>query len=311
MVPRAAIAMWLCAVACAACADRAVPHHPTTAALYRDLERLVTLTEAAGWDIDRVEIDQTLPDALLSVCRVPEARRAELLAWLDARVAAQGGDVRAVYVARGRSLDRVRDLLVATRVRMLLRAAMAAAPADCPFWIEPSDRFRGRQISDDRWQLSFGGGGKGIVSHRAGTVDLQFGGAGRVLFGRAIGSRYTLLAGLEVGASASFPKDDMDERGNLVLGLDVVVPAVVRYRLVNTYWEAEVGYLEHVTENRLDGVPGVHVGLAIGGRAARRRWLLPGAAFGIAYERTFPSAGQDDPIDLVKLGFRAAVDIDW
>ena len=57
-------------------------------------------------------------------------------------------------------------------------------------------------------------------------------------------------------------------------------------------------------------MPGVKIGIAFGGRAARRNWFLPGAVFGISYERTLPNESQGEPLNLIKLGFRVAIDVD-
>ena len=114
-----------------ACA-RTVPPGQSSAALYRDLQRLVTLTDAAGWDIDRVEVEGMLADALMSVCRVEPEHRAALMKWIAGRVDALGGDVKAQYAARGNKLGRVEQLLEITRIRSLLVAALAAADEDCP-----------------------------------------------------------------------------------------------------------------------------------------------------------------------------------
>lgn len=291
------------AVAVCGCA-RALPPEPTSSALYRDLQRLVTLSQTAGWSIDRVELDELLPDALLSVCHVEPARRAALLAWLDARIAELGGPVEDAWRARGRDLRRVEELLETTRVRMLLARTIDVADADCPFWIEPRARFRGRQITDDRWILSFGGGGKGILLRQDGQGDVNFGGAGRLMLGRATGDRWTWLLGFELGASASFPREPGGDRSSLVLGFDAVIPAVARFRQVNSYWELEAGYLMHFTEDDTDVQPGVRLGVSFGGRASRKRWFFPGAVFGVSYERTF-----DGDLQLLKFGFRAAIDI--
>jgi hypothetical protein len=53
----------------------------------------------------------------------------------------------------------------------------------------------------------------------------------------------------------------------------------------------------------------MHVGVAFGGRAARRRWFFPGAVFGVSYERTFPRETQGEPLQTLKLGFRVVIDI--
>jgi hypothetical protein len=290
-----------------ACARHVPPAKPA-AALYRDLERMVTLAETTGWHIDRIEIDELQSDALQSTCRVPVQRREQLLAWIDREVAAAGGPVERAYRARGRDLDAVDRLLTLTRIRMVLARAMASAAADCPFWMHPDEGFAGRQISDDRWQLHASGGGKLMMARIAGDSDLRFGGAGRLLLGRTIGSRSALYSGFEVGGRGNFPRNEEGERAGLVLGLDLVAPLVYRYTLVNSYVEAEAGWLGTVTEGE-DGLDqGIHIGAAFGARTTRTRWVFPGGALGISLERTFPSDGP--AVYLLKIGFRAALDLD-
>lgn len=289
---------------------RTLPPQKPAAVLYRDLDRIVTVASTTGWYIDRIELDKIETDALLSVCAVPPVARQDLEAWLDARIAAEGGPVREAFAKRGRDLSKVKELLRLTRIRMALGRATASAEQDCPFWIQPSERFGGRQISDGRWHVSMGGGGKGILVSQDGEQDIKFGGAGRLLLGRSIGHRVGLYGGLEAGASASFPRDEMGERGELIFGLDVVAPVVMRYTLVNSYWELEAGPFGSINELDRELIPGLHVGAAIGGRATRNRWFFPGAVFGVSYERTFPDGDQGEPIQTIKLGFRVAIDID-
>lgn len=289
---------------------RTVPPKTPSAALYRDLERLVGIAETTGWQIDRIELESMEKDALLSVCHTEAHVRAELLAWIDQRIAALGGDAETVWRARGKNMRKVNELMTETRIRMVLVRAMDQATRDCPFWIEPSPAFAGRQISDNRWSLTFGGGGKGIIVNQSGETDLRFGGAGRVLVGRQVGSRLGLYFGAESGGTASFPRDDAGERGNVVFGLDLVAPLVARYTLVNGYLELEAGPLGSINEVDRDLVPGMHLGFAFGGRASRQRWFFPGAVFGVSFERTFPTADQGDPITSIKLGFRVAIDVD-
>ncbi len=294
----------------AACA-RSLPETPTSAALYRDLERLVGLATTTGWGIDRLEVKGLESDALQSVCRTPFASRFQLLAWLDRRIEDEGGPVEQAYRSRGNRLSKVKHLLALTRVRMTLSHAMDAALSDCPFWIAEDDQFRGRQIADDRWQLSLGGGGKLILVSQAGEADINFGGSGRLMFGRAFGPRISILTGLDTGASASFPRDAMGNRGQLVLGIDAVIPVALRYRFVNSYLEVEAGPLGRFTEESDSVIPGIHMGIAFGGRASRKRWFFPGAVFGIVYEQTFPTQSYIDPIKSLKLGFRVAIDLDF
>jgi hypothetical protein len=291
----------------AACATTAPPAGPPRA-LYRDLERIVAFAETTGWDIDRREVDAVLGDALLTLCRVPEESRRALLVWVDQRIVALGGPVDEAWRRSSRKLGRVEVLLALTRLRMVLVAAMDAAPGDCPFWLEPSAGFRGRQISDDRWQLELGGGGKGILTGTQGVSDVTGGGAGRLNFYRHLGATWGIGIGIELGAGADFTVDENGQRSGLVFAFDVVTPVLFRWRAVNSFYELELGPFGHFTENQMELEPGVHVGFAVGGQALRQRWFLPGAAFAISYEHTFPDAGE--PLDMLKLGFRVALNVD-
>lgn len=301
---------WL-VVAATACAltsgcRQTLPKDGATSALYRDLQRLVALSTVVGWEIDRVEYRDLLSDSLMSVCRVPVDKRVALATWLDARIKQLGGPVEKAYQNRGRDLSKVAALLELTRVRGLLKTAASSATTDCPFWLRPDKNFRGQQLTDNRWLITLSGGGKAIGVLRGKSPALSGGGAGRLLFGRAFGSRWTFLVGGEVGGSGELPRDEGDEQG-VVLSVDFVAPLVVRYRFVNTYVELEGGYLYRLTEGSEGSASGGHIGIAFGGRAARRRWLFPGAVFGITLERTFPKSGVG--ITMVKIGFRAVLDL--
>lgn len=295
------------AVLLASCA-RTLPPDRSAAALFRDLEREVTIAETTGWSIDRLEVNALLSDALDSVCRVDPLARQQLLAWLDGQIAARGGPVEAAYQRSGRDLGDLDTLLVLHRVRLVLAEADRVAGVDCPFWIAVEEPFRGRQISDDRWQITMSGGGKGMILKQADRYDLSGGGAGRLLFGRTIGSRAGFYAGLELGATASFPKDDLGNRGELVIGVDIVTPVVYRHTLTNVYLEAEAGWLGKTSEEDFEQLDhGVHLGASIGARSLRTRFFFPGVAFTVAYERTFLD-GAD--LSTVKLGARVGLDID-
>lgn len=297
----------LIVAALAACARTPAPREPTPEALFRDLERIVTVNAATGWGVDRIEIEGMLKSTLDSVCRTDLLARRQLRDWIDGELQRLGAPVEMAYRARGKKLSKIEDLLVVTRVSKLLARAEEVA-SECPFWIEPQDAFRGRQISNGRWQVSFGGGGKGIVVRQGDRQDFNAGGAGRFLFGRTFASGNALYAGLEFGASAAFPKDETGERTALVIGADIVAPLVYRYTLRNTYFEVEAGWLGHTTEDDWDEFDhGVHVGFAFGGRALRTRFLFPGAALGVSYERTFVDG---DDVKTLKVGARVAFDLD-
>jgi hypothetical protein len=298
------------ALALAACGPRPAPRDPTTRTLFRDLERHVTVAATTGWGSDRLEIEAMLESTLDSVCRVDPLARRSLAGWLDAEIARLGGPVEKAWRERGKDLSRVGDLLVLTRVQKLLARAEELA-GDCPFWLEPEEPeepFRGRQISEQRLVLTFGGGGKGTVVLQGDRVDLNAGGAGRLLIGRAFSDGHALFAGVELGASASFPRSETGERGALVLGADLVAPLVYRRTLTNAFFELEAGWLGRSSEEDFGALDhGVHVGAALGARALRTRIVFPGAAFGISWERTF-QAGED--VTLLKIGARVSFDLD-
>lgn len=286
---------------------RPAPRDPATAALFRDLERLVTVAEAAGWGIDRTEVEGLLDQALDSVCRVPPLDRRVLAGWLDERLALAGGSAVAAWRARGKKLDAIEDELVFERVRLLLRRADEVSAADCPFYLEPTPGFAGRQMSNGRWQVTLNTGGKAILVHQDARTDVRFGAAGRLIAGRVTRGGTGIYLGGELGTSASFPKNDQGERVGLVLAIDLVAPVVVRWTWLNSYLELDAGWLGRATERDFTDVEhGVHLGVALGARALRTRFLFPGAGFGVAVERLF---GDDDSWQL-KLGARASFDID-
>ena len=206
------------------------------------------------------------------------------------------------------TLRAVKELLVLTRVQLVLARAEELS-LDCPFWLEPDPVFRGRQVSEHRFLISLGGGGKGHIVSQGTRQDLGFGGAGRVLFGRMFEDGDGLFIGAELGASGSFPRDEMGQRTTLQIGADLVTPVVYRYVVTtNTHLEFEAGWLGRSTEDDWSDVDhGVHFGFAIGGRALRARFLFPGAALGLSWERTFVDG--DDRI-VIKFGIRGGFDIE-
>ena len=298
--------------ASAGCTRPPLPAQPSSAALYRDMERLVTVREASGWEIDRLEIEHILSATLMSACQVEPAQRLALRDWVDERIAMTGGPVELAYQRRGKpgAAADYDELLTLTRVRALLDRTIAVAEDDCPFWLEPRGVFEGRQISDGRWQVSLSGGGRANLVISGGETDLEFGGASRALIGRVFDNGMGLYTGLEIGGGASVPKGDDGMRTSLVLGVDVVAPIMARYYWVNTFADFELGYIAHATEEDWSDLDhGVHVGAYVAGRAMRVRWFFPGGGFGVSYQRTFPVGGAE-PLNMIKVGFRGSLDFD-
>jgi hypothetical protein len=290
----------------AACSRTPAPKDPTERALYLDLERQVTVKAATGWGIDKLAIDGMLDSALDSVCRVDALGRRGLRQWLDNEIVRLGGPVEDAWRKRGKKLSKVDDLLELTRVRLLLERADELS-LDCPFWLEPENPFRGRQISENRWQVVLGGGGTASALQQGTQQDISAGGSGRLLIGRMFRDGDGLYLGADLGGSAQFPKDAMGARTSLELGIDVLAPVVYRHTLLNTFWEVEGGWLGHATEKDWSAFdPGVHIGVAFGGRALRQRFLFPGAALTVAWERLFLPGD-----DLTMIKFGARVQFDW
>ncbi len=290
-----------------ACAKRPAPVNPTERALFRDLERDVTVASTVGWGVDRIEIEKLLETALDSVCRVDPLARRQLATWIDGEIARLGGPVDVAWNKRGKKLSRVHDLVVMTRIQKLLARAEASS-TDCPFWVEPDSEFTGRQISQHRFQISFGGGGIGIAEQQGDRQDFSAGGAGRLMFGRMFDDGHGLYLGAELGASAGFPKDDTGMRTSLELALDAVGLVAYRHTFTNSYLEVEGGWLARSTERDWTSFDhGIHVGIALGARALRTRFLFPGAALGISWERLFVAG---DDLTMIKVGARVALDLD-
>lgn len=290
----------------AACAQRHAPDAPRQRELFHDYERIVTVTAAKGWGVDKLEIEKIEPEAMDSLCRVDSFDRRELARWIGGEIRRLGGPVEKAYQERGKKLDKVDDLLVLTRIQKVLARAEEMS-LDCPFWLQPEPDFHGRQLLKG-WMVSIGGGGKASLIYQGDQQDLSATGAGRILLGHTLGDSHLLMAGFEFGASAEFPKDEMGQRSSLELAADMVAPLVYRYSLTNAFFEIEGGWLGHSTERAWGHIDnGIHAGIAVGGRALRQRFVFPGAALGISYERTFLDG---DDLTTIKIGARFSFDIE-
>ena len=263
------------------------------------------MSEAGSWGADRLEVDALLRDALESVCRATPERRLALLGWLEARDRALGGPVEDAWKAHGRDLDAVSELVELTRIRKLLVAAMDAE-ADCPFWVEPAEPFSGRQIADDRWIFVVEFGGRVSLTFREGVFVPAFGPATRTVVGRMFGPHWGILFGLDGAGSALFPHSDELSSQAVRFALDLTMPIIVRYRMVNAYLEVEAGPVVRFMEDDADA-PGYHVGASYA-LLYTRRAFTPGLSFGVAFEKVLPSDGRSTYI--VKAGARIVLDFD-
>jgi hypothetical protein len=228
-----------------------------------------------------------MPDALESTCAVPVAARAALLARLDARVRDLGGPVEKAFVERGRDLDAVDELLVATRVRNLLAEAMRRAPAECPFWVVPSPRFRGVQSDAHRFTVNLETDGILLVRHFAGALTVGGGGSGRLLLGRGLDPRWSLLVGGELGGGALFEQSQPragSASAPLPLTFTAAVPFVIRKHDLTWHYEAELAPIAYFEQRDTHVSWGGRAGILVGKSGLRFRGIMPWAGIGLAFE---------------------------
>src|SRR4051812_33938433 len=67
--------------------------HGPFEALIEDLERLVEVQQAGSWRIDRYEIEDMMPAALMTVCKIPKGVRTRAIAYYDRKILAEGGPI--------------------------------------------------------------------------------------------------------------------------------------------------------------------------------------------------------------------------
>lgn len=295
-----------------ACAPT-LPQEPVTRALVRDVERVVDVRQRVGWVVDETEIEAVLPDVLMSACRVEPATRAAGLAWLDGEVALRGGSPAEAWLRAGKNLDKIEDLLLLSRARLVLaRADEWVRAGKCPFWMEPSPRFDGVQVVANRWILGAEAGGRFIVGQENGVSGFGAGGGGRVLGGYGFGERNSLFLAVEAGGGARFTKVPIGERATIPDFLAIVAVPVVGRRTfgLSGFVEAEVGFMAYLNNVEARVEPGFRAGVALGGTFVRlKRGLLPRFAFAVAMDHA-PGWGSDHmTLTQLSAGLRAGFDL--
>ena len=258
------------AVVCS-CAT-ALPEPPVQRALVRDVARVVDVRQKVGWLIDETEVEAALPDVLPSACRVGDTDRAASLAWLDGEVARRGGSPVEAWRAAGKDLEKIEDLLLFARARLVLaRADERVRQGKCPFWIEPVPNFDGNQALAYRWLFGAEAGGRFIVGSENGVLGYGAGGGGRVLLGYGLNERNALFVGLEGGGGARFTNVPIGERASIPDFLAIVAMPVIGRRTISLsgFVEAELGVSAYF--NQVEGIvePGVRAGVGIGGSYLR------------------------------------------
>ena len=314
MLLRNALATLLCTVTVlVAAAARAEP--PTAdrvadarAALLHDLSKIVEAQEATDWKVDRYEYEEMMPDALESVCATPQDVRIATIEHLRRREVQLGGPVEAAYRRSGGDLGEVAELRFVTRVRVLLEEALRRAPAECPFWIEPSLAFRGKQTDAGRFTLSLEGGGLFVLYHVQGAnPSLGGGGSGRLLFARGIDTHWSVLFGPDFGGAALFSQTDT---GEFPVVLVAALPLLLRRHDLTWHYDVELAPLVLFTNLTPQPSYGGRVGALLGISTPRFRRIMPWAGLGVAAEFTLPNDSRR-ATRAIKGGLRLGFDWDF
>jgi hypothetical protein len=303
MIARPALAL---AVGTLLASPPAEASDPSADGLVLDVERIVGAEESSGWFSD-TEAQRAMNAAMLeSVCRAtPRAR--EVARAVLSRRARDAGNPRLTFARAGGEVDDATErALTAERRLVALDRALAAAGRECPFWVEPSESFEGRQTDRDRFTLSLETGGMLQVRQYAGGWTYGGGGAGRLLGGYGFGGRFSLLAGPEFGGGAMLESKGTDGNSEFVINYFPAVPLVARWHSLAWHWDAEVapvGWFQ-ASDGRLSY--GGRVGFSLGVAALRTRGVIPWAGAALAYEH-FPPSGGRDRAHFIRGGLRVGI----
>lgn len=292
----------------ASCAT-ALPPDPIERALYVDTLTLVRSQARDEWTVDRIAQDEIAPGVAWSACQVAPDRRRALLSWLDGQIASEesrlGGDAKAAWLARGKDLGDVDDLLELQRVRAALASIDERAAADCPFWLEEDPEFIGMQGDAHRFVLYVESRGQLALNvQSSGGARFSGGGGGRVLLGGGLSDRVSLLSGLEVGGGGRFGED-----GSLSGVLTGALPVLVRFANAGSALDLELAAVSFL-EGSKAWPPGIRAAIAVGFQTPRVGGsFAPHAMFWLGYEY-HPRRDDEEPFHVIGLGTRIGVAID-
>ena len=274
-----------------------------------DMRKIVATQEDLGWKIDKYEIEQMMPDALMSVCQAPQRIRLAALRQSQTKRDRLGGPPEKAK-AEGRTLSEEPELLHASRVFELLEEATKRAPTECPIILATSDPFPGLQTSAQRWTLHLESGGLFVGQRAGGQTDIGAGGAGRLLLGWGFSQRRSILTGIEFGGNALFQRDDANANVNFPLQFTGALPFILRHHLLTIHHDLEVAPIIFFTEDDLRPNFGARFGVTFGLSTLRIRSIMPWAGAGLALEYAF-SNGHRPTVVALKGGARLGFDWDF
>ncbi|MET0284014.1 MAG: hypothetical protein ABW352_06075 [Polyangiales bacterium] len=292
-------------VLASACAT--LPVQSTERALYIDARKALRAESRLGWTVDRIEIAEAAVQTEPSACHVTPERRAALRAWVDQRIAEEGGPA-AEQFARGRTKSELKEAIELARTQELLAQVEQHVPADCPFWQQPEEPFEGLHTVSDRFVLIAESVGGGSLSFSNGNVEAGGGGAARVFAGYGLGTHLELALGFEAGGDAVLQKQ-ADADGTLQANgaFRFGVPAFLRVIDLDWVYDLELAAMSRLTNGELRPM-GARVALAGGVSGLRRISLMPSISIWLAYE-IFPAQDKRSAEHVLRIGTK--VGIDW
>ncbi|MEO7095429.1 MAG: hypothetical protein ABI175_19395 [Polyangiales bacterium] len=264
-----------------------------------DLERIVEIQSGSGWQIDKYEMEDMMPSALSSVCRVVPRGRSDLLALLDARIKQLGGPVEEAW-ARTKDLSDVKELLFVTRVRDLLAEATRRAAQECPFWVEPALKFKGLQSDFGTFAINVETGGMLQLRRTEGRVTYGGGGVFRLLLSRGFGD-VSLMAGAEFAGGAML-KPGAEQ---FVINYFPAIPVVVRLWNVSWHYDLEAAPVALFQADDTKLSYGLRLGAGLGVQSRRARGVIPWGGFHVAYEHYF--TGHRPAAEFMRAGLRVGI----
>ncbi len=291
----------------ATCGCATLPTQPAQRGLYQDARQIVETEERLGWQVDRLTIEEITPAMLMSLCRVEEEQRLGLLDWLDQRIETEGGPAEEAWLASGKNLSAISELLTLERIRAALEHADDVAAADCPFYIEPDPDFRGRQVETGRFLLigeSFGG--LALLIRQDGSIGLGGGGSLRLLAAYGFDANVTAGVGLEGGGTGAIDAA-ADASGDQQINVRPMggVPFLLRFKDNTMMYDLEVAGLTQYYQDTLS-TPGLRASFGLGFSSVRIGAFMPTASGFLAYE--FYPAFRDLPAQHgIRLGTKVGV----
>ncbi|MGZ3422519.1 MAG: hypothetical protein ACXVEF_25520 [Polyangiales bacterium] len=268
-------------------------------ALIEDLERIIEVQQAGSWRIDRYEIEDMMPAALMTVCKIPPQVRKRAIAYYERKIREQGGPIEEAW-KRDKDLDHHKLLLFYTRVRALLVAADARSATDCPVYLAPERDFHGWQSDAHRWALNVETGGLLQLRRSGGHWTYGGGGLVRLLVSRGF-TRHSLLFGPEFAGGAMLR---VGAEG-FVVNYFPAFPVVLRIHDRSWHYDVEVAPVALFQADDIRRSFGFRFGLSTGTQARRTRGVIPWAGIAFAYE-TYPS-GARPAAQFIRGGFRFGI----